>query len=133
MDESRGYELLSDSIGKLLGYVEIGFDKALGISEGWSVQLEHKSGTGFNVTEDIFDSEEPSKAFLEQALLLDDALIHATEEPRFIVYGANGRKEELPIFELDQRSLKEQIAEASRGNTEKKVNIYSVLREVFER
>ena len=133
LEQKLGYEVVSDSIHKILGYIEKDLNEAECIAEGWSVQLEHRSGLGFNVTDEIFAEAKPSSALLEQAMFLDSALIGGNEEPRFIEYTSDGKKRELPIFEIDKRSLEEQIEAARFGEAETRANIFSVIREVFVR
>ncbi|WP_132543589.1 hypothetical protein [Rhodovulum euryhalinum] len=132
LDEKRGYEVVSDSFPKILGYLQGTLDQASGIADGWSVQVENRSGVGLNVTDELFDESEPSKALFKQAMFLDGTKDYAREEPRFIEYQPTGKRRELPIFKHDDRSIEERLRAASADEPEdEKPNIFSVLREAL--
>lgn len=79
-----GFEIAGDDFRALWDWLELPLGGASGVAQGWAIRVRHRSGAGFEMTPDFFETD-PAEALLARAMEIDPTRDRHGRAPRLVI------------------------------------------------
>lgn len=134
--ENREFRLCSDSIGKILGYIDIQLEKAVRPKAVWDIHLEHSSGRKLSIEDVEAGTTGTSAEIIKKSLGIDPKVRRSSFDPTFYMIEANKKTKLSLTTELNGRpvqelSLTDRMNALEQGQQES-ISIFYVVRSAFD-